>query len=211
MFQLKKIKDRIYLLTFDDQYDLCMHFLRYQEFYESPKFKGRNFEIIDYMNWYHRKYSDDKTFTYANDWSGFNIPGKIIFELNPIVKDPNRYDRFMLSIAEYIGSKAEDFYLIGAHTNDLDVIDHELAHGMYYTDDKYHEDMNDLLFKLPVESRRNLYTILEKIGYDTYVLYDEAQAFLATGLVDKLDTEEFQKLTPAFEELFKQYKLSEVQ
>ena len=35
-YTVKEIKPRIFLLSFKDHYDLCMHFVRYQEFYESP-------------------------------------------------------------------------------------------------------------------------------------------------------------------------------
>lgn len=66
MFKLTKEKEKIYLLCFDDRYDCCMYFLRYQEYYESPnqKFYRKQFTIVSYMDWYikhnKRKFSDYK-------------------------------------------------------------------------------------------------------------------------------------------------------
>ena len=64
-YTLKEIKGGIFLVEFDNQYDLAMTFLRYQEFYESPKFKGKRFTIIDFMEWYSKEY--DGAFTYTKD------------------------------------------------------------------------------------------------------------------------------------------------
>ena len=207
MFQLKEITDRIYLLTFDDHYDLCMHFLRYQEFYESPEFKGRNFEIVDMLDWYSRKYGKSTKFTYVDDWAGFNIPGRIIFELNHAIKDFNRYDRFMLSIAEYIKTKAgSDFYLIGTCTEDIDTLDHEVAHGLYYTDEKYRDKMNKIIHSLPPKTQESIYSRLGKAGYHHSVFKDEAQAYLSTGLCKEMDIKSIRKFAPDFEKVFNKYK-----
>ena len=58
-----------------------MHFLRAQEFYESPfpEFKGKNFNLIDYMEKYAKAYGDN-VFTYPGDWCGFNIPSNVLKE-----------------------------------------------------------------------------------------------------------------------------------
>ena len=34
-FKIKEVRPYVFLFEFTDQYDMSMHFLRYQEFYES--------------------------------------------------------------------------------------------------------------------------------------------------------------------------------
>ena len=74
MFSLKQLMQRVWHLHFDHHYDLTMHFFRYQEYYESPKFKQSNIQLVDLMDWYSKNMGDG-IFTYPKDWSGFNLPG----------------------------------------------------------------------------------------------------------------------------------------
>ena len=66
-----KVADGIYLLRFKTQYELTSTFLRVQEHYESPQFHGRIFTLEQYMDWYVARYG---SFSYYQDWSGFNVP-----------------------------------------------------------------------------------------------------------------------------------------
>jgi hypothetical protein len=66
-----KIADGIYLLRFKTQYELTSTFLRVQEYYESPRFQGRIFTLEQFMDWYAAQYG---SFSYFEDWSGFNVP-----------------------------------------------------------------------------------------------------------------------------------------
>lgn len=71
LYTLSEIRPRVFFLNFKDSYNLCMHFLRYTESYESPylKFRGKSFTIFGYMEWYAKKYGKG-SFTYTNDWEG---------------------------------------------------------------------------------------------------------------------------------------------
>ena len=42
IFKITEVKPRIFLFEFKNHYDMCMYFMRYQEYYESasPKFRG---------------------------------------------------------------------------------------------------------------------------------------------------------------------------
>jgi hypothetical protein len=73
--------DRIHLLTFDNQIDLTSTFLRFQEHYESPFFKGKYFTLDEFKEWYIKTSPNGKKsgkFTYYTDWGGFNIPSYIL-------------------------------------------------------------------------------------------------------------------------------------
>jgi hypothetical protein len=188
----------------DNQYDLAMLFLRYQEYYESPKWRGKIFTILDYMEWYskdqcewkHPKKKDEtvQMFSYAVDWSGFNIPRRVFDELFPKIPDWNRYDAFMKTLYDMmVGQEGKhSFYLIGTFAGgargpvdgDEDILSHEIAHALYYTNPRYKEAVLKELRRL-AELKPGYLTKLEntiaKMGYNAYVLTDEAHAYLATG------------------------------
>lgn len=44
----REIVDRIHVATFDTQRELCSTFLRFQEHYESPEFRGKVFSLAEY-------------------------------------------------------------------------------------------------------------------------------------------------------------------
>lgn len=74
-----EVKPRIYCVTVDDDYDRAMLFCRYQEFYESPykQFRNKQFTWMEYMRFYKSSWKK-RVFTYPEDWSGYNIPSKIL-------------------------------------------------------------------------------------------------------------------------------------
>ena len=57
----RKIGNNIYLLMFENQFELCSTMLRFQEYYESPKFKNKIFTLEEYKKWYSK---GNKKFTY---------------------------------------------------------------------------------------------------------------------------------------------------
>lgn len=165
-----------------------MHFLRYQEYYESasPKFRGKNFEIFDFMRWYSKKYGKD-SFTYAKDWGGFNIPSKVISEVYPNITDYNKYDNAMYQA--YIACNLQlgqvtnnpKFYIIGAVGKGT-TLKHEVAHGFFYTVPEYKKEMTVLVKALPIDIRKSINKTLVKMGYTPKVFIDETQAYMSTGL-----------------------------
>jgi hypothetical protein len=182
------------------QYDLAMHFLRYQEYYESdsPFFRGHSWDLLTYMEWYARKHGG--VFTYPSDWAGFNIPARIVLEVHARgIPDPNAYDKVMLDIA----LTAPDGYLIGAQPDDQDVIKHECAHGLFATNADYKTKMVALVEALPQDVRERMNAELAGMGYVDLVFVDETQAYFATGLQTNMPFDA--ALTKPFEELFSTY------
>src|ERR1019366_973309 len=99
-YTIKEIKSNIFLVKFKLQYDLCLTFLRYQEFYESPnkRFRNHSFTIIDFMSWYSSAFGNG-IFTYPNDWNGFNFPDYIVpAVISAGIPDKNIYDETILNI-----------------------------------------------------------------------------------------------------------------
>jgi len=210
MFALKRIREKIWHLHFDTQYDLTMHFLRYQEYYESPKFMKKSVQIVDIMDWYQKNLGKG-VFTYPRDWSGFNFPGEKIFELhNKGIEDINRYDRLMLGIAEFIRSKdnIDEFYIIGTSLDDPaanETFNHELAHGLFYSNEDYKNKMTKLVCDMPKKEKSFLFRKLKKMGYSADFFIDECQAYLGTGLDPQLDNEQVREAVPSFEKIFSKF------
>jgi len=190
-FKIKEVKPGIFIFEFKEQYDMCMHFLRYQEFYESdsPKFRGKSFEIIDYMRWYSFKQPrvsagyEKAIFTYPADWSGFNFPGNIIEQVWELgITDKNIYDYEMKEAWKQIKKQGwNNFYIIGV-VKDSDSLDHELAHAHYYLAPRYKKEMKKLVYELDPVIKTSCDVTLTKLGYHKKVHVDEIQAYMATGL-----------------------------
>lgn len=211
-FELKEVKPRIFLLKFKDGYKLAMHFLRYQEYYESPfeGFRGHPFALLDYMDHYVTE-NKTETFDYPAVYAGFNIPGQVIGDVRSLgIPDANEYDRVMYGIYSDIQAKNPDFYLIGAQ--DDETIEHEVAHGLWYTTPEYQEKMRWAIAGLPPKVIKFAHKHLKKFGYCEEVFDDEIQAYFATGLMPQLE----KTLTRAgfnvtliasrFETIFKEYR-----
>lgn len=171
---MKKIKigEGIFILIFKTQKDLTSTFLRFQEHYESPKFRGQVFTIDEYKKWYKKVRG---RFSYYTDWNGFNIPSKVLNpfydgKFNPLsVKEKKLLNLFK--------DEKGKFYIIGVHLNDGEVyaLCHELAHALFYINKKYRGEM------LALEKKYKFDKIAESFvktgGYHKSVFEDEFQAY----------------------------------
>lgn len=186
--ELYKLANGIYAVRVKDAKIRCYLFLRYQEFYEgaSETIRGNKFTIDQYINWYQDNFKNKDMFTYAYDWCGFNIPSISIEECLDRINDPNEYDRIMEQIFSTIkmDTNDNDFYLLGVDSLDSSLLDHEMAHGMYFTDKDYKNQMDNLTKSLPEETKNELGQIITNMGYNSVVLHDEIQAYMSTGLTE---------------------------
>lgn len=212
---LYKVADRIWAVVIPHNYLRSWVFLRCQEYYEStsPYFKNNRFTWKDYMNWYQSEQGPRgkrDVFTYANDWAGFNLPSEVIEDCLSEIKDPNHYDDIMISIVNTIKSnESGNFYLLGiSEIDNVDnhLLDHELAHGMWYTDSSYKSEMNKLLSEMDKKSVESIKKLIAEIGYAESVISDEAQAYLATGIYDEWMVDDIPNWTDKFKEVFDKYK-----
>src|SRR3990167_8171616 len=79
--KLEEIIKNIFHLNVDTQEELTTTFLRFQEHYESPEFKGKIFTLEEFKKWYILNSPNGKKtgrFTYYEDWAGFNIPSEVL-------------------------------------------------------------------------------------------------------------------------------------
>ncbi len=211
-----EVKPRIYCVTVDDDYDRAMLFCRYQEFYESPykKFRGKPFTWMEYMRHYKTAWKKG-VFTYPEDWSGYNIPSNMLQQAHHIFCRDTEYDLIMNDIywhcvedsTEKNDGKQTDWYLIGASSKDLKTMDHEIAHGLYYTNNDYKKSVSKLIKQIEPNHYEKLKKKLIKMGYvdDKKIIDDEINAFMSTGLYNGLDTKELKKYQKNFIKNFKKF------
>ena len=214
-----EIKPRIYCALVDDDYDRAMLFCRYQEFYESPykKFRGKPFTWMEYMRYYKRAWKKD-VFTYPHDWVGYNIPSNIMQKANHVFYKDTEYDQIMNDIYHYCAIDSQNknegtrcgWYLIGASSKDLRTMDHEIAHGLYFTNKKYKKSVDKLIGDIKPKHYDSLKKILIKMGYadDKNIISDEIRTFMSTGLYNKLDGKAFKQYEKGFIKNFKLFKES---
>jgi len=169
---IRHVTGSVYSLHFPTQASLCGTMLRFQEFYESPKFRGTVFTRQEFEEWYIQRTGK---FTYLTDWSGFNFPSHVLKgfrdgtmgELSPMEKQ-------VVDLVAYI---PEPFYLIAIATDDSDSVGtlrHEIAHGLYATNADYRaEVLMHLEGARLAPIHRLLYT-----AYHPSVWLDECHAYV---------------------------------
>lgn len=215
--ELKQIAPNIYCVAVEDAYDRAMLFARYQEFYESPVKGIRNkfFTLEGLMKRYRDHYKKE-TFTYPEDWAGYNIPSNVLWKAyDTFYKDRNEYDKIMSDIIYFCENYPLQFdkprtkwYLIGTDNFSSDLMAHELAHALYYTNPEYKKSCQKLILKIKKRDYEKLWKTLVKIGYldKKVIIDDEIQAFMSTGLYDELDLPQFIKYEKEFINNFNSFK-----
>ncbi len=178
------VTNRIHLLIFDTQKEVASTFLRFQEHYESPEFRGKIFSLEEFKRWYIQNSPNGKQtgkFTYYFDWNGFNIPSSVLKPFYQGRFDPlSEQERKFL---ERFKDELEPFYVIGVHkeTKNLNsYLRHEIAHGLFFTDEDYRNEVLKLLSQFDTEHIKE--ELSSKAGYHEQVLDDEVHAHsIATG------------------------------
>lgn len=186
--KLFEVYPNIFAIVIKDDKLRARVFMRYQEFYESDSetFRGKGFKWTQFVDYYKNKTNKD-ILSYHKDWSGFNIPCDSIESCISLIPDINFYDLIMFSIIENIKKKVGNnkFYLIGIDQTDgenLDLIYHELAHGLWFGNKKYNMEQSNNINNLPEEFVENISDKIKRMGYGENVVDDEIQAYLSTGV-----------------------------
>ena len=173
------ILKNIILLVFENQFELASTFLRFQEHYESPEFRGRVFTLDEYKEWYIKQKG---SFSYYTDWNGFNIPSHIISPFKEGKFDP--LSEKELGLINVLKEETGNFYIIGVH-KELELprrqqnLKHEVAHGLFYTNPQYKTEVQNILSKYDLTDLKKWLKSIN--GYHDGVLEDECHAFSLTG------------------------------
>lgn len=163
----------IYLIESSSRQVLAGMFMRFQEYYESPEFKGRVFTVDDFAHWYALKYG---AFTYTKDWYGFNIPSRAIEPFRSGRFDPlTPLEQNLLDICK---DARGDFYVIGVTPGAeyfTETVKHEFAHGAIYVNPDYRKEVERCIKEYNIGS---INKGLRRMGYCDDVAIDEANAYV---------------------------------
>lgn len=188
---------KIYLLDFETRYDLCMSFVRFQEFYESDsnEIKGQYFSLEKYIDYWSNKFGNG-VFDYTQRWTAFNIHGRTLnkwLETFAASKDIREKEKEVLnSVCKLVDEEnltstriLNDVYVIAAHKEDPErykqiAIDHEMSHAFYSLYPEYKSKCLKLLGSVKDKPKKKAYKTLTNMGYTKEVINDEMQAYFST-------------------------------
>lgn len=183
LIRVTEVLPRIFQVHVNSRLVLASMFARVQEFYESPdpSIRGARFSLDDLK-------AKRTPFEFYLKWPGFNLPSRVFeaFHCGVLGDLLPREQAFVSSVQAAIGTDTRsDYYVIGTCENE-EALEHELAHGLYATNDVYRHKVRGLLRELNEDQRGNMRRRLLDMGYvdDVEILEDEFQAYMAGG--DKL-------------------------
>lgn len=178
------LTEHIFHVKFETQNELAKTFVRFQEHYESPEFRGKFFTLEEFKEWYIANSAEGKRtgeFTYYQDWHGFNIPSEILEPFYQSEFDPlSSEERQLLDL--FKDRRGERFYIIGTHGDkDIATLRHEIAHGLFYTNPEYKREVMKILDEVDTEIRMEINTYFQTRGaYHRYVWVDETHGHIMT-------------------------------
>ncbi|MBI2139439.1 ABC transporter ATP-binding protein [Candidatus Woesearchaeota archaeon] len=170
-----KINHCIYLLKFKSSKEASKTMLRFEEYYESPKFRGKTFSLPQFRKWYAEQHG---SFSYYHDWDAFNFPGRILLpffkgKFNPL----SRAEKKVLNLFQEhaFPRSRKDFYIVAASRRvSRDTLRHELAHALFYTVPGYRKKVLRILKRYDIGSLKS--EMISK-GYNQKVVLDEVHAW----------------------------------
>ena len=188
MFKSSQPIKNCLLLEFKTQKDLALAFCRIEEYYEGqPKLNRNYISFVDFIDFFMK---DNGTIEYFNYWTGFNIPGNVYIEWAQKNMEDKTY--WELALADAVSKKldiSKPFYIIGGKKGDVNVIDHEIAHALYYMNTEYKDLMDTANYQFYKNLRieySKMVKKLKKMGYGDNVIKDEVQAYMSTSTKKEL-------------------------
>jgi len=202
----------IVLALYECQEDMCRAFMRVQEFYENPTLAGIYTITREDVEEAYRPSLKGKR--YEECFVGFNVPGGVFnsyFSQASSLTGLHEEETLLLeAIASELMVHDETLnYIIASLIEDVDTIDHEMAHALYHASPEYRGEMDGLIKNMDAGAKEAIYAIFASGGaYHQSVWDDELQANLATGLSGRLVNiaERLGGYEFAFREVFSKYK-----
>lgn len=209
LFEFQYPEPGVVHLKFHSTETMAKTMLRFQEYFESPEFKGKFFSLEEFKSWYMAK-SGKSTFTYYNDWAyGFNIPSTVF---HPFFKgnfpDLSKDEEAILDFFKHHGHTI--FYVIvtSAETEST-TLRHEVAHARFFLNSEYKTAIRKLLENYNLEPVKEFLRKNEGGDYDESVLEDEVHAWLMSDSSDLkkdgFDIEPYRQLIQELNAVFTQF------
>jgi hypothetical protein len=200
---VEEVLPSVYHIHVPSPQTLSYMFMRPQEHYESPMFKGKVFTFQQFEEWYAKAVGNGK-FTYAEDWMGFNIPCEALEPFfNGQFGQLSELEHILLDV--FTNKRGTKYYVIGTcdWEGSYETMIHELAHGLFYTNEAYRKAVTDAVLSLNEDERKTVEEFLKKEGgYHPDVWVDEINAYLINLKFMKEKGVDVNKLTKAQEKMF---------
>jgi hypothetical protein len=177
-----------FLFEFQKQKDLALTFCRVQEYYESnnEELNGKFFSFEEFIK---KSMDDDGFINYFSDWDGFNIPGDVWETWRTNVGLLSQHETRLDNEISLLYDNYEKYYIIGTMKNAKGVIDHEIAHALFYLNHDYRVKTSylNLEFKTQFKTQYNkVLKTFKKMGYNESVFEDEMQAWMSSSKKNEL-------------------------
>jgi hypothetical protein len=210
--EIKKIGESIYHLEFANQRKMAKTFVRFQEHFESPKYRGKVFTFKEFKKWYKKK--NKGKFSYPDDYVGFNIPSAVLRPFYEGKFDPlSEKEKWLL---EQFKQTAGRFYIIGTFKEKSkksaeQTFRHELAHALYYTNEAYQQEVNDVLKSVDLTKLNKAFA--KEADYHESVFLDECHAYILCDLkwmkkTWKVNPKRYEETHKKLEKVFEKYHAS---
>lgn len=193
----------IYLIEAQNRQILAETFMRFQEYYESPEFKGKVFTVEEFAHWYASKYG---AWTYSKDWYGFNIPSKVLEPFRSGQFDPlTAHEQKLLEVCR---NASGNFYVIGVTPGAdyfTETVKHEFVHGAFHVNQNYRKEVVACLEGHRIKIITNA---LNKMGYHNDVHADEANAYVLVEpetISEYITQRDTQKLRMRLDSIFQKH------
>ena len=206
-FMVSPIGGQVFHLQFFDAKRMARTLMRFEEFYESKKFKGTYFTREEFERWYRAAHGA----SYEEHWAeGFNLPGSALESFyeghfSPLTIDEQQLLNF------FRGKRGAPFYVIAtANNSPHDNLGHELAHALYFVNAEYKKEVDAVLAQTDLAALKHFLQTDPEYGvYHESVLDDECQAYLSKS-VDELrergfDVSPYVNMTSRLREIYKKY------
>jgi hypothetical protein len=210
--KVEEIVQEVFDVSFEEQRDLAKTFIRFQEYYENPFFRGKIFTFDEFREWYIASSPRGKKtgkFTYYQDWDGFNVPSGVLVPFYKGRFDPlSKEERFLLNRFE--DRKENRFYLIGTlGEQNIATLKHEISHGLFYTCANYKREMLEVLEGLDSQEKEKVYRFLrDSAGYHLEVFDDETISYLIDRRClgrNGVSGTDLSRASSAIKEIFRRY------
>jgi hypothetical protein len=179
-YLIKRLWKDVHLAMFDTQIEMNKTMIRFQEYYESPEFRGKIFTLKEYRDWYIKNGRNPGKFTYYTDWNGCNLPVSFIYDF---ITDNNLSKREKCFISTMFDKSISVMdYVICTHrqfkeSNDI-VILHELAHALFRN--KRYAKKVDCMMRGSADVIET-WDYVKSLKYHKDVFLDELQAYMISG------------------------------
>lgn len=174
-----EITDKILHFNMATQSGMIDMFLRPQERAEctNEEFRTRPFTVGEYRSWYAN--SQGPVFDYDHVVLGVNFPSHI---LRPFLDgDFDPLTEGEKELVNCVRGKKGPYYIIGTFGKIDNTLEHEICHGLFYTDKTYKASVIKAIEeKVPKQTKKKALAVLAE-SYNHDVLVDELHAYLATG------------------------------